>query len=164
MEALNQDLQLITEHFPEIQNSRVEAFSRLARKGDYSMKKEFLYPILANLGLETWLYAFATRMNRRLERHCSLMLDHSAYSVNAYSSNWRNLNPFLHPPMPQIPRTLVKVQKDKAEAVIIIPDWKGQIWDQLLKEMTVKEVVQGWAEEVLEKGKTMVDLNLHLLP
>ncbi|KAA6397633.1 MAG: hypothetical protein EZS28_006842 [Streblomastix strix] len=99
-------------------------------------------------------------MNRRLERYCSLLPDHRAYVVNAYSTNLRNLNPFLHPPIPQILRTFVKVQKDKADAAIIIPDWKYQICDQLLREIIVKEVVLGRVEEVPEKGRTMTDKHL----
>ncbi|KAA6374417.1 MAG: hypothetical protein EZS28_030054, partial [Streblomastix strix] len=46
--------------------------------------------------------------------------------------------------------------------VIVVPIQNGQIRDHLLREMTVKEVVLGLAEEVLEKGKTIVDLNIHL--
>ncbi|KAA6377599.1 MAG: hypothetical protein EZS28_026875 [Streblomastix strix] len=162
-DALDQDLQLITKHIPGVRNKKADALCRLARKGDYIIKKEYLYPALTELELNVWLYAFATRTNKRLDEYCSLLPDHLSFVVNAFSTNWKNLKPLLHPPIPQILRTLVKVQKDGAESVIILPYWKRQIWELLMKEMTVKEVVLGWADEVLEKGKTMDNLNLQLL-
>ncbi|KAA6366725.1 MAG: hypothetical protein EZS28_037749, partial [Streblomastix strix] len=157
-EAIDQDLQLITKHLPGVRNKKADALSRLTRIGDYTVKKEYLYPALAELELNVWLDAFATRTNKRLDEYCSLLPDLRAFAHNAFSSNWKNLKPLLHPPIPQILRTVVKVQKDGAEAVIILPDWKGQIWEQLMKELAMKEVVLGWAEEVLEKGKTMNNL------
>ncbi|KAA6394499.1 MAG: hypothetical protein EZS28_009975 [Streblomastix strix] len=49
-----------------------DALSRLARIGDYAVKKEYLYPALAELELNDWLDAFATRTNKLLEEYCSL--------------------------------------------------------------------------------------------
>ncbi|KAA6378686.1 MAG: hypothetical protein EZS28_025789 [Streblomastix strix] len=56
------------------------------------------------------------------------------------------------------------MRKNEAESVIVLPNWKRHIQDQLLNEIIVKEVVSGQAEEILEKGKTMIDLNLQFRP
>jgi hypothetical protein len=48
--------------------------------------------------------------------------------------------------------------------VIIVPNWKGQIWEQLLEEMKIMEIDLGRSEEILEMSKTMEDLQLKLPP
>ncbi|KAA6358631.1 MAG: hypothetical protein EZS28_045842 [Streblomastix strix] len=163
-EAIDQDLQLIIQHLPGVRNKKADALSRLARKGDCTIKKQYLYPALAELELNVWLDAFATRTNKRLDEYCCVFPDHLAFVVNVFSTNWKNLKPLQHPSIPQILRTFVMVLNDGAEAVIILPDWKVKIWEQLTKEMTVKIIVLLLIEEIREKGSTMDNLNLQQLP
>ncbi|KAA6330690.1 MAG: hypothetical protein EZS28_053469, partial [Streblomastix strix] len=164
IEAIDQDLLLITEHHPGVKNKKVDALSHLAREGDYTVKKQYLYLALAELELNVRLDAFATRTNTHLTEYFTLSPNHREFAVNAFSTNWKNLMPLLYPPIPLKHRTLVKVQKGGTEAVIILPDWKRQIWEQLLKEISVTEIVLGQADEVLEKGKTMDILILQHSP
>jgi hypothetical protein len=47
---------------------------------------------------------------------------------------------------------------------MIAPDWKGQIWTPILKRLSVKKVVLGNAEDILEKGSLMRKKDLCLPP
>ncbi|KAA6368906.1 MAG: hypothetical protein EZS28_035568 [Streblomastix strix] len=64
----------------------------------------------------------------------------------------------------QILKALAKVERDKAQAIIIVLDLKGQVWSSLLSEMRVDEVDLGLAEECLERNQVMADLNLQVPP
>jgi hypothetical protein len=66
-----------------------------------------------------------------------------------------NLN--LHPPIEKIMKTLAKVEKDRAQAVIVVPTWRGQLWTNLLNRMSVKRVDLGLSEQIQKPGKLIAD-------
>jgi hypothetical protein len=74
---------------------------------------------------------------------------------NALDVNWTNMCPFLHPPIPLINRVLEKFKAECKEGVIIVPDWPGQKWSVILKELTFKKYVLGQASKVLVRGIKM---------
>jgi hypothetical protein len=39
----------------------------------------------------------------------------------------------MHPPIPLILQALRKFEREGKEAVLIVPDWRGQIWTPLVK-------------------------------
>jgi hypothetical protein len=70
----------------------------------------------------------------------------------------------IHLPIPLILKALSKFEGEGREAVLIVPDWKGQIWTPLLKKLSVQKLVLGDAEVVLEKGPDMKKKELALPP
>jgi hypothetical protein len=65
-------------------------------------------------------------------------------------------------PIPLILKALRKFEREGKEAVLVVPDWKGQIWTPLLKKLSVQKLVLGDAEVVLEKGPDMKKKELAL--
>ena len=45
----------------------------------------------------------------------------------------------MFPPFSLVERVLAKVNRDKTEAVIVIPDWSTQYWHPQLMQMTTHE-------------------------
>ncbi|KAA6361738.1 MAG: hypothetical protein EZS28_042735, partial [Streblomastix strix] len=61
-------------------------------------------------------------------------------------------------------KTLAKVEKDKAQALIMVPTWRGQLWANFLNRMSVKKVDLWFAEQILNPGKSKADNPLVKLP
>jgi hypothetical protein len=70
----------------------------------------------------------------------------------------------IHPPIPLILQALRKFEREGKEAVLIVLDWKGQIWTPLLRKLSVQKLTLGDAEVVLEKGPDMKKKDLALPP
>lgn len=96
--------------------------------GDNQVKQVAIDLLLQKNGLHVWLDAFTSGINKRLTKYCSLLPDHGAYKVNAFSDNWEKLTPYLHPSARLILEVLTKVEKDKEKAIIVLPAWRGQEW------------------------------------
>ena len=82
---------------------------------------------------------FAYRINRQLKRYVSLHPEPEAMAVNAFSFNWNNNYFYMFPPFSLVGRVLAKINRDKTEAVIVVPDWSTQYWYPLLMQMTSQE-------------------------
>jgi hypothetical protein len=88
--------------------------------------------------------AGSLRKRRKYEMHKVLRPSPKAESRNPIMGNamhliWPNDRVLLiHPPIPLILRALRKFEKEGCTAVVVVPDWKGQIWTPLLKECQSK--------------------------
>jgi hypothetical protein len=69
--------------------------------------------------------------------------------------DWSNICPFLHPPIPLINKVLEKFKVECKEGIIIVPDWPGQKWSVILKELALKRYILGQSSKVLIKGAKM---------
>jgi hypothetical protein len=102
---------------------------------------------------------FAKGEDMKCTRFCALrpyQKNGTEYMDNAMRLIWPNDKVLLiHPPIPLILQALRKFQREGKEAILIVPDWKGQIWTPLLKRLSVQKLVLGDAEIVLEKGPDM---------
>jgi hypothetical protein len=80
---------------------------------------------------------------------------------NALRLNWSNVKGpiLLHPLIPFLLKVLKKFKDGK-----IAPSWKGQVWTDLLKKLTISTIPLGKSENVLISGKMMTKRELHLPP
>jgi hypothetical protein len=66
----------------------------------------------------------------------------------------KDKNPvLLHPQILLLLKVLRKFQKEGKTIILIAPSWKGQVWTDLLKKLTVSTIPLGKSENVLIKGK-----------
>jgi ribonuclease HI len=157
-------IQIIAEHLPGVQNSSADALSRLEIAGDYQLDKDIFQSGLQTIQMFPEIDLFATEENHLLPRFVTVKRSMSAIAVNAFSINWNNLSIYLHPPIILISKCLQKIIHDKAEAVIVTPQWQGQTWWPLLQQITVRKVELGKSTEVLSPGFLMKSRNLKLPP
>jgi hypothetical protein len=124
--------------------------------GDYSLRQYFYLHGLRNLKVIPKLDLFANAENRKCTRFCALhpfQKEGAEYMGNAMHLIWPNDKVLLiHPPIPLILQALRKLEREGKESILIVPDWKDQIWTPLLKKLSVQMLVLGDAEVVLEKG------------
>ena len=57
-------------------------------------------------------------------------------AVNAFSLTWNNNYFYMFSPFSLAGHVLAKVNRDKAKAVIVVPDWPTQYWYPQLMQMT----------------------------
>ena len=63
-------------------------------------------------------------------------------ATDAFSLNWATLRGYAFPPFNLIPRTLIKVLKDKTTIVLVAPVWQGQTWWPLLLQLAISQPVR----------------------
>jgi hypothetical protein len=124
--------------------------------GDYSVKEEALLAGLETLRMFPQLDLFASKENRWYTHFCSLKRNATTlnYKRNPMHLLWEK-DKVLLPPIPLIVRILQKFEREGSVGVMIAPDWKSQIWTPILKLLSVKKIVLGNVEDILEKGSLM---------
>jgi hypothetical protein len=155
-------------HIQGILNTETDKLSRLAMSGDYSLKQYFYLQGLRNLKVISKLDLFANKENMKCTKFCSLHQKRkigTEFMGNAMHLIWPSDRVLLiHLPIPLILKALRKFEKEGNTAVVIVLDWKGQIWTPLLKRMSVQKLVLGDSKIFLEKGPDMKKKELSLPP
>jgi hypothetical protein len=136
--------------------------------GDYSLRQYFYLLSQKDLKVISKLDLFANSENKKCSTFCALrsyQKNEGEFLGNAMHLTWpcdRVL--LIHPPIPLILQALRKFEREGKEAVLVVPDWKGQIWTPLLRKLSIQKSVLGDAEVVLEKGPHMKKKELALPP
>jgi ribonuclease HI len=153
---------LIPKYRPGVENTNADALSRLEAAGDYALDGKTFHNGLEQLKEKeekaeemVEIDMFATRWNTKLPRYVSPDPDPEAEELDAFSLNWQGRRVYAHPPIRMIARTLLRIELEKVETVMVVPDWPSQPWWPRLMEMTWKQVKLGKAEEVLTPGRRM---------
>jgi hypothetical protein len=84
---------------------------------------------------------FASEENHQLPRfyvwqHVSQT---SAEGFNAFMFSWRTNPGYIFPPFSLLPRILRKIRNDKAQILLIHPNWPGALWYPSLREIIVMQ-------------------------
>ena len=71
---------------------------------------------------------FATRINTKCTTFISWQRDPEAYAIGAFTVNCEKFNFYAIPPFSVISKTLEKIISDKAEGILVVPNWVSQPW------------------------------------
>jgi hypothetical protein len=160
-------------HIPGVRNEVADALSRLSKSGDYSLRPGMLARAEEMLGEAAEVDLLARRQNAQKRRYCTLEKRipkapaerERVLARNAMDIPWTDWTGLIHPPIPMITRVLLKIQKEQARALVILPHWQREIRAPLLRSMTVKgPVILGNSGEVLQMGPSMAAMNATLPP
>jgi hypothetical protein len=155
--AENNGLQVKVDYIPGELNGTADSLSRLETAGDYSIQPRKFLNGLCYLQTTPNVDFFANKSNHLLSVYGSLKKDPKNPNSlgNALDVDWTNTCPFLHPPIPLINKVLEKFKAECKEGIIVVPDWTGQKWLIVLKELAVKRYILGQSSKVLIKGTKM---------
>ena len=53
-----------------------------------------------------------------------------AFAVDAFTISWTNFSFYAFPPFAQIPKVLKKIIQDKAQEILLVPNWPTQPWTE----------------------------------
>lgn len=96
---------------------------------------------------------FASRLNHKLDMYCSFKSDPNAAYVDAFSFDWRQFQLcYVFPPFSLLSRCIGKIQRDQAQAIIIVPLWPTQTWFPGLLNILVDQ------PRILPKTKTAITM------
>ncbi|KAA6353832.1 MAG: hypothetical protein EZS28_050640, partial [Streblomastix strix] len=155
---------LTISHIAGKQNKEADELSRTSMAGNYQIRKEMLEEVLKDWQEEITVNLFATRNNAKYNRYYTLGIDKKAKGWDSVRVSWWEEFALIHPPIPIISRVIRKIIEEKAQGIMIVPNWPGQIWWTELKEITVREKELGESEKVLEMGSKMKKRNLKVPP
>lgn len=84
---------------------------------------------------------FASRNNRKCLHFVSWILDPDAVTIDAFTISWTNLKFYAFPPFCLIPRVLQKIIVERAEGIVVVPEWPTQPWYPLFNSLLMKRPI-----------------------
>lgn len=154
-------MELSAEHVPGSKNSTADSLSRLERSGDYSIRREKLDEVMRWFQFPVTLDAFATATNAKVPRWCG---PGSQLAEDGLEFPWKNEQVLAHPPIPLILQTLRKIEREGAQTLLLLPGWRGQVWEKDLERLETGKVIFPSSAEVLEEGRWMIARQTKLPP
>ena len=95
---------------------------------------------------------FASHLNYQFKPFVAWRPDPEAVAINAFTLSWHRKFIYAFPPFSLIGRVLSKLKQDQGKAILIVPDWKTQIWYPLLGQMMIDSPIY------LSKSKRLLRL------
>ena len=84
---------------------------------------------------------FASRHNYQFKPFVSWHADPDAYATDAMCLSWKNKYVYIFPPFSMLSRILQKLQEDQAQALVIAPLWRSQVWFPKICQMLISQPV-----------------------
>jgi ribonuclease HI len=135
-------IQLRAVHIPGLVNDQADRLSRIGSRREYFLKEEEYYRLVAAFQFQPEADAFTSTPYLP----ASTEIEHIS---DALRLDWTGKKLYLHPPPPLILKTISKAEREKTEAILIIPAWKGQPWQETLDGMTKAWMTLGSDEHVM---------------
>ena len=120
------------------------------------MLRHDLFIALTEIWGEVEIDLFASRINRQVSKYISLNKEPDCFAIDAFSVNWNQFSLcYTFPPFNLIGKVLQKCRNERANLLIIVPNWPTQYWYPLLKDLAVRETNNPFT---LPVGKDIVTL------
>lgn len=103
--------------------------------GDYAFRE-----IIQTFGMPK-VDLFASRCNAKCPVYITWKNDPDAWKVDAFTLSWKNIYFYAFPPFSLILKVIQKVIIDRAEGVLVVPNWPTQPWFPLFTKLTVSEAI-----------------------
>ena len=127
-------------HIPGIENVEADLESRKNETQiEWQLDKNLFQNILEHFCVELSIDMFASRINIQLPRFVSFRHDPEAIHVNAFTIDWNNEKFYCFPPFSCILRVIQEVIRDRAEGILVVPNWPNQVWFPILYDILICE-------------------------
>ena len=84
---------------------------------------------------------FTTSRNRALERFASWGPDPEAELIDSFLADWGEFSSvYIFPPINLIGRVIQKIIMERAKRILVVPDWKAQMWYRHLMRIQVDAI------------------------
>ena len=96
---------------------------------------------------------FASRINAKISTYVSWRPDPGSVAIDAFTLSWDRSFIYCFPPFSIIWKTLEKIQRDQAEALVVMPLWPTQSWFPCLMSMLTDHPMVFSANQLLLPNK-----------
>lgn len=122
-------------------DNRADAASRIINPDtEWVLSKGDFQKVVSHFG-QPKIDLFASRDNAKCAKYVSWKQDPDAFSVDAFTLNWRTEYFYAFPPFSLILKCLRKIIDDKAVGILVYPNWPSQPWYPLLQSLLVSDVL-----------------------
>ena len=137
-------------HLPGVQNQIADEKSRKFNDQLEWMLNRDVFRQLCGYYGNPEVDLFATRLNAQVDKYVSWLPDPGGCAVDAFSIDWQGDYFYAFPPFCLIGRCLQKIEAEKAEGFMIVPNWPTQAWFGRLLNLLIDEPI------ILPVSKTLV--------
>jgi hypothetical protein len=128
---------LSAKHVPGTDNELADLRSRVFRDNTEWSLQPKVFKLIVEFGGMPTIDLFASRLNFKVEKFISWEPDPLSFETDAFSVNWGDLGLcYVFPPFELVGRVLSKIRRDKANVLLVVPDWQSQYWYPMLREMS----------------------------
>lgn len=139
--AEKRNIFLFASYIPSKDNVEADALSRLKNQdGEWELASYAFDRIIRVLG-KPEIDLFATHLNKKCDRFVSWFPEPDAEEVDAFTFSWADLDFYAFPPFILILKALVKIKKDQACGIVVVPDWPNQPWYPLFTSLLISEPI-----------------------
>ena len=107
---------------------------RLPDDTEWSLSSSAFTQIITKYGPPE-LDLFASYGNAKCRTYISWRPDPESVAVDAFTISWSNHRFYAFPPFSLILRALNKIIRDKAEGIVVVPQWPAQPWYPLFTDL-----------------------------
>ena len=134
---ISRGITITAEHLPGILNKEADFESRNVKDcSEWKLNQTVFWRICQVFGTPE-IDLFASRVSKQLEKYLSWKTDPFSLGRDAFQTNWSQGLNYAFPPFNLIGRVLAKVQRERANLILITLAWQTQSWFPKLMEMAV---------------------------
>ncbi|MES9884831.1 MAG: reverse transcriptase domain-containing protein [Sedimenticola sp.] len=134
--CIERDIWISASHVPGIENDADFSSRNFNENVEWMLDKEIVEHLFLIYDTPD-LDMFASRQNNQLSRYVSWKPDAGAEAVDAFSLDWANTYFYAFPPFSLVSRLVQKLERDKADCILVIPIWPTQIWYPRVMELPI---------------------------
>ena len=109
-----------------------DEFSRLTERDAWELHVPLRRQLLAKarrvMGFEVTLDPFACAQTHICPRYACRFSNPAALCLDGLSLDWRQEDVWINPPWGLLPEVVAKLQLERPQAVLIVPEWPSQQW------------------------------------
>ena len=122
-----------------VDNVEADFLSRhFDERTEWCLRSE-IFRQISNLWLKPTVDLFASRLNTHLPKFVSWKPDPNTWWVNAFSINWADELFYAFPPFCLILKCIYKIVLDRAEGMLVVPQWPTQVWWAVVGKTLIQE-------------------------
>ena len=131
---------LTASHIPGRVNTEADKESRKnLNRTEWKLNPLIFNSVMEHFDLEPEIDLFASRINFQIKKFVSYHHDPDSWAVNAFTLDWGSMKFYAFPPFSCVNKMLNKIVTDKAEGIVIVPNWPSQCWYSMLKIVSANE-------------------------
>lgn len=147
------NISLVASYINTVANIQVDSESRSIQiNTEYERSNGAFQQICETLSFPT-VDLFATQLDTKCNRYVSWKPDPGSLEVDAFTISWANEYFYAPPPFSVISKCILKIIGDKAEGILVVPNWENQLWYPVFTKLLIGEPISlGPSKDLLFSG------------